>query len=127
MSSNPLADINGQLMIMCAHSYCLGRQTYVVGTCVDWIIAHLDWLTTNTRQVIARDTLVAIARDCAGSRTIDVPVWRKLLETIWVTLGPVSRDSILDYVYAVTQTSEEFDGIVKELPGVIDAEAHLST
>lgn len=43
------------LMIIAAVRYCLGRRTYIVGDCADWIIANWhDW-PDNVRQIIQRD------------------------------------------------------------------------
>ena len=34
------ADTNDQLMAMAAHRYCLGRRSYIVGACIEWIQGH---------------------------------------------------------------------------------------
>jgi len=43
------------LMITAAVRYCLGRRTYIVSDCADWILANWgDW-PENVRTIIQRD------------------------------------------------------------------------
>lgn len=72
-----------QLMCMAAHRYCLGRQSYIVGSCLDWLRAHWAQFARNTRLVILRDTLEALMDDRAGSPTIDAPGWRAFAAWAW--------------------------------------------
>ena len=58
--------LNDQLMAMAAHRYCLGRRTYVVGACVEWIRATWGMMNDQTRSVMIRDTQEALDKDCAG-------------------------------------------------------------
>lgn len=50
-------------MATAAVRYCLGRQSYIVSDCVDWL--HEQWpaLSESCRKVIARDIDEAIVRD----------------------------------------------------------------
>lgn len=51
------------LMIMAAVRYCLGRRTYIVGDCADWIIDNWkDW-PDNVRTIIERDVEEEFERD----------------------------------------------------------------
>lgn len=43
------------LMALAAVRYCLGRQTYIVGDCADWLRQVWDELSPNMRAVIQRD------------------------------------------------------------------------
>jgi hypothetical protein len=43
--------------------YCLGRQSYIVGDCVDWLIEVWPNLRESTRNIIKRDIEEAFARD----------------------------------------------------------------
>lgn len=54
--------MNG-LMAMAAFRYCCGRMTYIVGVCVDWLIANWDQLPDNAKQVIQRDLEDYFKRD----------------------------------------------------------------
>lgn len=51
------------LMVIAAHRYCLGRMTYIVGDCVDWLLSIWGELDDNTRAIIQRDTEEAFKRD----------------------------------------------------------------
>lgn len=70
--------LNEQIMTMCALSYCLGRRTYVVGACTEWLRARWDKLTDNTRHVILRDTIEALIEERAGM-DMDVDEWEGLV------------------------------------------------
>ena len=48
---------NDQLMATAAHRYCLGRKSYIVGSCQEWIRDTWDQFSDNTKQVMVRDTL----------------------------------------------------------------------
>jgi len=51
------------LMAVAAFRYCLGRRTYIVGDCVDWLLDQWPNLGEITRHVIERDLREAIRRD----------------------------------------------------------------
>ena len=51
------------LMAIAAFRYCLGRQSYIVGDCEDWMIQQWPGFPPNVRQVIERDLREAIQRD----------------------------------------------------------------
>ena len=53
----------GDLMATAAVRYCLGRQSYIVGDCVDWLIGCWPSLSEGCRKVIARDISEAFAKD----------------------------------------------------------------
>lgn len=46
---------HGGIMATCAVSYCLGRRTYIVAECADWLIAIWDQLPASARAIIKRD------------------------------------------------------------------------
>jgi len=52
-----------ELMVVSAFRYCLGRQTYVVGVCADWIIANWDKFSPNNKILIQRDLEEAFEGD----------------------------------------------------------------
>lgn len=62
---NELADAfgRGQLMAIAAVRYCLGRQSYIVGDCVDWMEQVWPSLYPETQTVIKRDIEEAFRRD----------------------------------------------------------------
>lgn len=51
------------LMAIAAVRYCLGRMTYIVGECVDWLICVWPNLKPNAQIVIQRDIEEAFLRD----------------------------------------------------------------
>lgn len=69
---------NDQLMVTAAHRYCLGRASYIVSSCIEWLNAHWDQLTPKTKFVILRDTIQAIATNRAGQE-IDERDWRRFV------------------------------------------------
>ena len=51
------------LMALAAVRYCLGRSSYIVGDCVDWLITQWPNLSDSIKRVIARDVDEAFERD----------------------------------------------------------------
>lgn len=51
------------LMAIAAFRYCLGRRTYIVGDCADWLIEQWANLDSNVRAVIERDLREEVKRD----------------------------------------------------------------
>jgi len=52
-----------QLMAVAAVRYSIGRMTYIVSDCADWLISVWPELTDNARNIIKRDVEEAFARD----------------------------------------------------------------
>jgi hypothetical protein len=55
----------GDLMAMAAVRYCLGRSSYVVEDCADWLLKYWYRFDDNARAVIQRDIDEYFARDDA--------------------------------------------------------------
>lgn len=53
----------GDLMAVAAFRYCLGRRTYIVGTCTRWLGRIWLLLKPLTRTLILRELEEAVARD----------------------------------------------------------------
>jgi len=70
-----LQSTDDQLMAMAAHRYCLGRQSYIVRSCIAWLRTHWDQIDSNMRNVILRDTIEALIEERAGDKSIDAPEW----------------------------------------------------
>lgn len=79
---NPLHGTNGQLMVMAAHRYSLGRRSYIVGACIEWLEQWWGEFDENTRRVIMRDTVEALQDDLAGD-ACDFADWKAFAERIW--------------------------------------------
>lgn len=43
------------LMVIAAFRYCLGRSTYIVSDCVEWLLRIWPKLNENTKSIIKRD------------------------------------------------------------------------
>lgn len=56
------------MMAIAAVRYCLGRMTYIVSDCADWLVAHWTEFGESTRKCIQRDIDEAFVRDdeCRG-------------------------------------------------------------
>ncbi len=53
----------GGLMAMASFRYCLGRMTYIVNECVDWIIPNWDNFHPSIRVLIERELEDEFIRD----------------------------------------------------------------
>lgn len=82
-----------QLMALAAHRYCLGRASYIVGACQEWIRATWDDFTANTRNVIARDTVEALMDGLCGME-MDADGWKELMEWAWPRLDDAGRSFV---------------------------------
>lgn len=67
------------IMVTAAHRYCLGRRTYIVSSCVYWLMAIWSKVEPHTKNMIIRETQEAIDSGAAGD-TCDVDQWNKLLK-----------------------------------------------
>jgi hypothetical protein len=61
MTSNPWG--RGDLMALAAVRYCLGRSTYIVPDCCDWLRQVWTDLSQDVRAVIERDVEEEFMRD----------------------------------------------------------------
>lgn len=61
MTNNPYGRDN--LMVIAAIRYCLGRMTYIVSDCADWIIENWNDWPESVRKIIQRDIDEAFVTD----------------------------------------------------------------
>lgn len=87
-----------QLMVMAAHRYCLGRRTYIVGSCVRWLREHWSQFTRQTQSVMIRDTIEALMDNQAGDEWCDVPDWKSFAQWAWNQTDEDTRTWIRDAV-----------------------------
>ena len=85
-------DLDTQLMVMAAHRYCLGRQSYIVGAGIDWLRKQPKHFERNTSRVIVRDTVAAIQDGRAGSQFIDGPGWERLASELFSEMPKEDQD-----------------------------------
>lgn len=71
-------DLNSQLMAVAAHRYCLGRRTYIVGACIDWLTKNWDDIDDGGKAAILKDTRAAVDADRAGDE-MDRREWKAFL------------------------------------------------
>jgi hypothetical protein len=88
-----LFSLDDQLMVTAAHRYCLGRCSYIVSSCIDWIRLHWDQFERNTKLVLIRDTIEAIVDDKAGAK-YDKGGWISLIIDLWSTISVEDREWI---------------------------------
>lgn len=74
-----LRSLDWQLMLIAAFRYCLGRQSYIVGACLDWLPTIWERCSQQTQDIILRDTAEALMDGRAGSAFCEVPGWKKFL------------------------------------------------
>jgi len=74
-------DLDTQLMVTAAHRYCLGRRSYIVSSCVEWLWKHHESFSKDTIHIIIRDTLEAIKDNAAGAG-IDIDAWQHLVNKL---------------------------------------------
>lgn len=67
------------LMVLAAFRYCLGRRTYIVGSCVDWLIKYWQEIDAYTKIMIIQETEEALQKGVAGD-SCDVDDWKALLD-----------------------------------------------
>lgn len=72
-------NLHDQLMATAAHRYSLGRMSYMVGVCIEWLDLNWPNFDEQTRMVILRDTKEAIEQDVAGM-DFDKKAWMEFVK-----------------------------------------------
>lgn len=73
------------LMPVAAVRYCLGRQTYIVGDCADWLLGCWQLIPERVQAVIKRDIEEAFEHDArldSGYRALGADCDRKEWERV---------------------------------------------
>lgn len=89
----PFQDWSG-LMVIAAHRYCLGRQSYIVGCCIEWLGTIWDKLSDGDKYTILRDTYEALMDGYAGGKS-DAQAWKGFADDMLLTLGPLPRGCLI--------------------------------
>lgn len=55
----------GQFVVVATFRYCLGRQTYIVQECADWLTLHWPVIEQPVRNLIQRELEAAFVKDDA--------------------------------------------------------------
>lgn len=53
----------GQFVVVATFRYCLGRQTYIVQECADWLLLHWPVIEKPVRDLIQRELERAFEQD----------------------------------------------------------------
>ncbi|WP_428383659.1 hypothetical protein [Nevskia ramosa] len=93
-----LADTNDQLMAMAAHRYCMGRASYIVGSCQEWIRATWSEFNPNTQNVMLRDTLQYLTDRAIRPDRFDRESWQDAARWMWAAMPQSQRDWVRDSV-----------------------------
>ena len=74
-SVSPQAWGPGQFVVVATFRYCLGRQTYIVQECADWLLLHWPVIEQPVRNLIQRELERAFEQDDrarAGDAQLDL-------------------------------------------------------
>jgi len=87
-----------ELMVIAAFRYCLGRRTYIVETCADWIVMMWPVFSQKSRAIIERDLEAEFRHDDLQRATGDTfkslgddcdrRAWEKV-RALWTQPGKV--------------------------------------
>lgn len=84
-----------QLMAMAAHRYCMGRSSYIVGSCLDWIKATWEQMQAKTQSIMLRDTLDDLHRYKELPYASD---WQRLSRWMWERMDERQKSWLRDAV-----------------------------
>ena len=68
----------GQFVVVAVFRYCLGRQTYVVQECVDWLLLHWPSIDQPVRNLIRSELDRAFEQDDAARASHDASGYKPL-------------------------------------------------
>ncbi len=97
MKTSPLSGLNGQLMVTAAHRYCLGRQSYIVSSCIEWLREWWPSFTANTKRVILRDTIESLQDGTAGA-DMDTRGWTQFADWAFDQLDGADKKWVVSAV-----------------------------
>lgn len=66
-------------MVFYAFRYCLGRQTYAVSHCAEYLVLHWDRVSANSKDLIVKEINEAIESGRAGA-ACDIDSWLQVLD-----------------------------------------------
>lgn len=82
------------LMALAAFRYCVGRMTYIVGDCANWLIENWNAIPEGTRACIQRDLEEEFQRDDAARERKDkhFPLGSDCDRTDWERVRALWKD-----------------------------------
>lgn len=72
-----------ELMVVAAHRYCLGRRTYIVSDCVEWLLFNWNKFESTTQDLIIKETTESLEKGWAGD-ACDIEEWETFLRKIGI-------------------------------------------
>ena len=103
------------LMAIAAFRYCLGRTSYIVGDCAEWLIEQWPSLPPNVRGVIERDLRDAIKRDDEARATGEEyrPLGWDCDRVSWLrVMGAIEAHNVYGNRLARHQVQSELTGLL---------------
>jgi len=94
---SPLSGLNGQLMVMAAHRYCLGRSSHIVSSGIEWLTAWWDEFDIGLQTVIVKDT-VCMLQDGPSGFKADHEAWLEFGRWAFAKLPEVKQAWVRDAV-----------------------------
>lgn len=75
-------------ILICAVRYCIGRQSYIVGSCDRWLRDRWSDLSAGTRDVILRDIQRALEHERLGHRNLGMKIDRDTWAALYRDISP---------------------------------------
>jgi len=80
-------------MMVCVVRYCIGRQSYIVGTCDSDLRARWAGLSRGTQDLILKDIKEALERDQLGHASIGMDIDRDIWAALYRDFSPGGKDA----------------------------------
>ena len=70
-----------QLMVLCALRYCLGRSSYIVADCIEFLKAHFDAFDSDIQDLVKKEVEEFLEENTHVS-VLDRNEWKAFLEYV---------------------------------------------
>ena len=92
-----LENTNDHLMVMAAARYCIGRKSYIVSSCIEFLTQVWDKeLDKRDRAVILRD-IIEYLQDYGEADDYDAKVWRFFAQSKFDVLTEEEKTAFKNY------------------------------
>jgi len=103
IKNEALNDVNGQVLIMCAHEYALKpTSTYVPTAIISWLKTWWGVCDENSKQVIIRNTLESLMKRSGdflqpkSTDSVDYQDWVQFSEWAWDNISDEVRSRLFN-------------------------------
>lgn len=79
-------DHDDEQILISAVRYCVGRQSYIVGSCDRWVRERWDSLSAGAQRVILDDLKAALDQERLGHRSLGMEMDRDLWAKLFIDL-----------------------------------------